>query len=290
MVKNSEVENYLPLSVVILSLNEEVRIGKAVSSVASFCGQLIVMDSYSTDRTLAVVQSEWKKNGRLDQDLVLISQVWRGFTQTRNDSLEWAGCPWIFWLDADEWVDTEKFKLWFKSVIEDESVLKKPSVVFKFPRKSIYMGHWVRFGGWSPDYKNRLSKKQGAEWKKGSRSADVHEDLLALDNSSPLKAKTFIYHFPFQNKSEHIETNRRYSRIMGLALAQEKMKMNQRPPTRFFIFVKSVFKFIENYFFKLGFLDLKVGLIIAYYSALSMKWRLEVARETMLLEQKDIKK
>ena len=270
---------FCSLSVVILTLNEEERISKAVKSVAQHCGQLIIVDSFSTDQTIQRVKKTWLKAGREARDLVVVVQKWQGFTKTRNESVQWASCPWIFWLDADEWVDSNTFFTWFKNHVENS--LSEVSSVFRFPRRSKYMNHWIRFGGWSPDLKSRLAKKNQSQWQGGNLGSDVHEDLHSLDGKPAEISPEYIFHLPFLSLQEHLDTNRRYSTLMAEAVAIHNIKNKKKPPSWAFIYIKSFVKFVENYIFKLGILDLWPGLVIAYFSALSMKWRLQKVRQIM---------
>ncbi len=269
------------LAAVILSLNEEKRIGRCVESLFPLAQTLIVFDSGSTDATLDIVAKTWKQAGRRQSDLWIISQKWRGFLKTRNESLDWAQShKWILWLDSDEWISSElsqELKDFFSQLKQREPLC------VKIPRLSFYRGRAIRHSGWFPDKKYRLGRSGKVVWRGGPDGAQVHEDLFPTtgerDNLS-LEFKGFIYHEPFLTLEEHRDTNKRYA----LLLAEAKFNQMERQgkialPGRAYIQIKACIKFIENFIFKFGFLDGISGLVICWESARGMKMRLERLRE-----------
>jgi glycosyltransferase involved in cell wall biosynthesis len=263
----------LPLSVVILTKNESQRVGRAVKSVASFCGELIVIDSQSVDGTLECVQKSWRELNRSPEDLIVRVQTWKGFTATRNESIQLARFEWVLWLDADEWVG-ENFGEELRLLLE-----RSKGTIVNFCRRSFYRGKFIRFGGWYPDRKRRLGQRKSIFWKTQADGSDVHEDLFTIgaENDSITQApeNVCLHHEPFLNLEEHQETNKRYAQLLAVGRAQKRIAQGLGAVSEFYIAIKFCVKFIENFVFKLGFLDGIPGWIIARESSISMKWRLE---------------
>jgi glycosyltransferase involved in cell wall biosynthesis len=257
------------ITVVVLTLNEEARVGRAVRSLAPLTGQLrlVVVDSESKDTTLAVAEAEWRASGGAERDLALVVRPWRGFVEARNASLEWARTPWVLWLDSDEWLSPELAR-------ELAELPASPPAdfpaAFRIPRQSYFLGRAIRHGGWFPDRKARLAQSGCCEWKGGPKGADVHEDLAAA--SWGLLRGT-IEHEPFRDAAEQEETNRRYSALLAEGHARDLRARGKRAPSRVYSSLRVLWKFFENYVWKLGFLDGFPGLRIAWGSAQSLGWR-----------------
>lgn len=268
-----------PVSVVILTLNERERMQRCLHSVRGF-EQVIVVDSLSSDGTLDCARELWNTWSESDQALTLVSRSWPGFTKARNQSLNWVRCPWVLWLDADEWVSEELFR--FCVQLPRESL---PRVVYELPRQSFFLGRKIRYGGWYPDYKRRLAPSQGALWKRGPQNSDVHEDLTLTNAVSFERLPGLhIFHEGFRDEKEQRETNELYSTLLAQGLSQKWIREKKLPPSRLYILFKGILKFLENYFFKLGFLDGIPGFKIALGSAWSMKQRLLKAKDLYFKE------
>jgi glycosyltransferase involved in cell wall biosynthesis len=262
----------IPVSVVILTLNEVERIERALSSVRHF-SQIIVVDSLSQDGTLEKARELWNLWGERPESLTLVSRSWRGYTQTRNESLNWVREKWTLWLDADEWLSDE-FLQWCAEQNWQEQIH-----VFELARQSYFLGHAIRHGGWYPDFKKRLAPSEKAIWQAGPLSSDVHEDLyLKGEETSFRRAVGHIYHEPFRDEEEQKKTNEHYSSLLAEGLAGKWMTQKRSLPTTFYICLKGFIKFIENYVWKLGFLDGVAGFKIAKGSAWSIQQRLLKAR------------
>ncbi|NCN42269.1 glycosyltransferase family 2 protein [bacterium] len=269
----------IPVSVVVLTRNEAERIERCLSSLKDF-KQVIVLDSLSCDCTLERAREVWAD---LDQDpsrLVLLSRDWPGFTKARNESLNWVHENWVVWIDADEWISEELAN-------SLRSFDKQQAKVLLLDRQSYFLGHRVKHGGWYPDRKRRVAPAGEAVWMSGPRSADVHEDLYLKNDlkSEPQLLQGTLFHEPFRNEEEQIETNQEYSSLLAVGVAEGWREKGRKAPSNLFIALKGVIKFVENFIFKLGILDGWVGYKIAKGSAQSMMWRLEKAKKIMIQEK-----
>ncbi len=268
----------LPISVVILTLNESERIERCLESVRKF-RQVIVVDSLSKDATLDRARSLWRSWGEDETRLTLVSRPWPGFTLARNESLGWVREPWVLWLDADEWVSPE-LVAWCGSLGALPSSDTAP--LYKVARQSFFLGTRIRHGGWYPDHKRRLALSLRATWRSGPHGSDVHEDLdVARDGefAMALLAQGEIFHEPFRDEAEQRATNELYSGLLARGLSERwRREGRKRGPSELFVCLKVIVKFLENYVLKCGFLDGRAGLKIATGSAWSMGERLRKAR------------
>jgi len=165
------------LSVVIITYNEEANIGRTLKSalplVANGNGEIVVVDSGSTDRTIEIARSLGAQ--------VFIEQ-WKGYAAQKNSAIAKASGDWILSLDADEEVESELVSeiatiVGVKPADPSSAVAGKPwcltlenrppargpsaSEVYGYwiPRKNFFLGRWIRHGGFSPDRKLRLFRR-----------------------------------------------------------------------------------------------------------------------------------
>lgn len=239
--------NKLEISVVLIALNEQDNIARAIRSV-SWADEVLVFDSGSTDKTMDIAKNMGAK---------VLEGGWQGFGKTKQAATELARHDWIFSLDCDEEVTGA-----LAAEIHKKFTELDPTAVYKIPRSSYFLGAWIRHGGWYPDYQGRLFNRKNAGW----NQAEVHEKVEA-------KAEAFMVsglnHYVFKNLEHQVNTNNRYSTLLAI-----QMGKNGKSFSMFHFLTKPAVKFIENYFLKLGFLDGWAGYVIAKNAAYSvfLKW------------------
>src|SRR5580704_11270067 len=134
------------LSVVLITQNEECNLQRTLESVMPLVrdgkGEIIVVDSGSTDRTVEIAQSYGAK---------VFVEAWKGFAEQKNSAMDKASTDWVLQLDADEALQPELAS-------EMEVALKAGSAItgFWIPRKNFFLGRWIKHGGFYPDPKLRL--------------------------------------------------------------------------------------------------------------------------------------
>ncbi|MGZ5134101.1 MAG: glycosyltransferase family 2 protein, partial [Flavitalea sp.] len=144
------------LSVVIITFNEENNIGRCIDSVKEVADEVIVLDSYSTDKTLEIATS---KGAKIHQ------QKFAGYGEQKNDALKLATHDLVLTLDADEALD---------SILTREILHEKKSPIYdgySMNRCTNYCGKFIRHGSWYPDIKIRLFNKKMGKWS----NARIHE-------------------------------------------------------------------------------------------------------------------
>jgi glycosyltransferase involved in cell wall biosynthesis len=236
------------LSVVIVTFNEEANLGRTLESVKALVadgkGEIILVDSGSTDRTVEIAVSFGAK--------VFVEQ-WKGYAAQKNSAIDKAAGDWILSLDADEEVDSELL-----GELTGREVIKGTPVGFLFRRKNYFLGRWIRHGGFWPDPKLRLFCRERGRFEDRA----VHEDIR-VDGPTRLIQHGALIHHSYPTLSDYIEHMNRYSSLGAEMVAA-------KGTVRFSVInivLRPLVTFLYNYFFRLGFLDGREGLLLHLYHA-----------------------
>jgi glycosyltransferase involved in cell wall biosynthesis len=230
----------LPISVYMITLNEIRRVRNALSSVAEWADEIVVVDSGSTDGTIEVLREFTDRVYHRD---------FTGFNAQYGYAQSLTKRSWVFYIDADEEVPPEladEIRALFKNG-------EPPADGYKIPRKTFYLGRWINHGGWYPDHVLRLYKKPKATWGTG-----LHPPCKLTLEGNTKKLKNHLYHYNFRDISHQIQTLDTYTRM-----AAEEMEQSGKDRALLKLLINPPFRFFRNYFIKLGFLDGLPGFIIA---------------------------
>ena len=233
------------LSVVIITLNEERNIGRAIESVERIADEIIVVDSYSTDRTKEICES---------RNVKFVQADWKGYSETKNYANSLADNNYIFSLDADEAVDKDLEK----TIIANKH--KGLTGVYTVNRKTNYCGKWINHSGWYPDKKIRIFPKDKTKWK----GEFVHEELEFSEGLNEVELPGHLEHYSYYNFTEHRARADKYSILTAKKMSAQGKKAGILKP-----YLSAIGRFISMYIFKLGFLDGRMGFKIAQISAQS---------------------
>ncbi|HVW63300.1 MAG TPA: glycosyltransferase family 2 protein [Puia sp.] len=229
-----------PLSVVIITYNEEKNITRCMQSVASVADEVIVLDSFSTDKTAFIVQ---ELGGRLHQ------QAFTGYGSQKNAAAALACHDHILFLDADELLSEELSK----SILREKSQ-GFPQDCYLMNRLNNYCGQWIRHGSWYPDRKLRLAHRKKSAW-----SLDIVHESLVPDKEARIGLLTGdLLHYTYSNYDDHVEKNNRYSRLSAQLLYEKGKKAGWIK-----IIINPFWAFFSSYFLRAGFLDGFNGFVIA---------------------------
>ena len=294
------------LSVVIITHNEEANIGHTLASVHPLVsdgqGEIIVVDSGSTDRTVEIAKSLGAQ---------IFVEEWKGYAAQKNSAIDKATGDWILSLDADESLETgaasavhllmskpdglTETELKNLSLVEGGDSLDTVELVmayeeahdlnpqrknakdipfalcgYWFRRKNFFLGRWIKHGGFWPDRKLRLFRRGYGRFEDRA----VHETLKVDGYTASLKTAALLHH-SYPTLSDYLDHMNRYS-----SLGAEIVATNGR--VRFSVFnivLRPLATFVYNYFFRLGFLDGLEGLLLHLYHAVYVSWKYAKAWE-----------
>ncbi len=293
----------MQLSVVIITFNEEANIARTLASVqplvADGNGEIIVVDSGSTDRTVEIAKSYSAK---------VFVEEWKGFAAQKDSAIDKATGDWLLSLDADEELESGTadaiHRLWLESVgspqsqprssqlARDSDSLETVEVVMALEeqrqhkstaqepqattdgywlrRKNHFLGRWMRHGGYWPDPKLRLFRRGSGRFEDRA----VHEDVKVEGHTGKLLGGALIHH-SYPSLSDYIEHMNHYSSL-GAEMVVAKGEVGFSFSN---IVLRPLFTFIYNYFFRLGFLDGREGLLLHLYHAVYVSWKYSKAWE-----------
>ena len=266
------------LSVVIITHNEESNLARTLQSVQPLVcdgkGEIIVVDSGSTDRTVEIAKSFGAK---------VFIEEWKGYAAQKNSAIDKATGDWILSLDADEEVERELGRL-MTFVISERPRHPKEELVtaidgarmshadisgYWIQRRNSFLGRWIRHGGFWPDPKLRLFRKGAGKFEDRA----VHEDVQLVGKTGQLEAA--LIHHSYPTLSDYIDHMNRYSSL-GAEMAVAK---GHTGFSIFNIVLRPAATFVYNYFFRLGFLDGREGLLLHLYHAVYVSWKYAKAWE-----------
>ncbi len=240
-------EKYLrkvPLSVAIITKNEEENIRSCLQSI-SFAGQVILVDSGSTDSTLQIAA---------EFGCEIYTETWRGFGPQKQLAIEKCRLPWILVLDADERIPPDTADI-IKKIVTDSNI---KDAGFSFPRKNYFQGRWIKHAGWWPDRIIRLFRKEAGRM----TTAIVHESVEVQGMVGELDVA--IEHFTESRLSKIIQKIDKYSTLGAEAAFREGKRSSTGGA-----FMRAFFTFNQDYFLRLGILDGRQGLTLAVTDAVN---------------------
>src|SRR5450755_1546355 len=267
------------LSVVIITFNEEANLSRTLASVrplvADGKGEIIVVDSGSTDRTVAIAKSFSAK---------VFVEEWKGYAAQKNSAIDKATGDWILSLDADEELDLQLQQALHEllasfdrlSVLSKETGDYSPAVADSgfdigtdfsglwIPRKNEFLGYWIRHGGYWPDPKLRLFRRGSGKFENRA----VHEDVHVEGFTRRIQSGALLHH-SYPTLSDYIEHMNRYSSLGAeMVVAKGRVRFSAIN-----IVLRPLAAFLYNYFLRLGFLDGREGLLLHLNHAVYVSWK-----------------
>ena len=255
----------MQLSVIVITLNEEKNIKRCLDSVQNIADEIVVIDSLSTDNTVAIARRCGAK---------IIEQQFLGYVEQRNFSAAQATYDWTLTLDADEVISPEL----------EQSILKvKASAdanVYQLKRLTNYCGKWIKHCGWYPDKKIRLFDRTKGTWAGGL----VHEYWKPYDKQEPIKTlQGDIHHYTFDTITQHIKQIQKYTDLNARSAADKG-----KTCSLFKIWFGPKWFFFSSYILKLGFLDGYYGYLVCRFSAYAKLMKYSKTRQYAEMKKRGI--
>ena len=234
----------LQLSVVIITFNEEKNIGRCLDSVKDIADDVVVVDSFSKDRTEEICMAKGAR---------FVQHKFDGHIEQKNWAATQAKFPHVLSIDADEAI-SEELK---KSILTAKANWTKDG--YYMNRLTNYCGKWIYHCGWYPDRKLRLFDSRKGKW--GGMNPHDKYEMNAGDGATGF-IKGDILHYSYNTLEDHYKQVEYFTGISSQGLFKEGKKAGLAV-----IYLSPVIKFIRDYIFKLGFLDGGAGYTISRISA-----------------------
>jgi glycosyltransferase involved in cell wall biosynthesis len=232
-----------PLSAVIITWNEEKDIGRCIDSLKNVADEIIVLDSFSSDNTVAIAKSK---------GAIVKQERFHGYIEQKNKALALASHNYVLSLDADEALSDTLVN----SILKEKFDFRHEA--YYMNRSNKYCGKFIKHGLWYPNQKLRLFDKRIAKW----GGMNPHDKIWLPEGNKAFFLRGDILHHAYNSIDEHIKRNEEISTIAAWSLYESGKKKHWSK-----IFVSPVWSFFHGYFLRLGFLDGYHGFVIATQTA-----------------------
>lgn len=229
--------NKQKVSIYVLTFNNERTIERCLNSLR-WADELVVVDSYSSDKTLEICRRYTDK---------IYQRQWTSHQEQYQHGADLTANRWVMFVDADEEVPPELAQ----EIKEELRSNNGQWDGYIAHRRTYYLGRWIRYGGWYPDYEIRVYDREKGRWAGG-----LHAKVKVDGRVKTLRNR--YLHYTYRDISDQVQTIDRYSQI-----AAEDMLREGRRFSLVNMVLHPPFRFLKEYIFKRGFLDGVPGLIIA---------------------------
>jgi glycosyltransferase involved in cell wall biosynthesis len=245
------------LSVAMIAMNEEANLPRTLETVR-WADEIIVVDSGSRDRTIEIAQSFGAKT---------TYHAFGGHGEQKNVALDLCSSDWTLLLDADEPL-TPELQQEIRQLLACEDGRAPKYDAYWIPRLNFIFGRWMRHGGFYPDRKLRLFRRGVARLSEG-----VGPHSTPQFQGPRGKLKHDMLHYAYPDLNIYLEHMNRYSSEIALLL--EKRGRISRSLAAFLWngVANPAATFIYNYFFRLGFLDGREGLLLHLNHSVYIHWK-----------------
>jgi len=229
-----------PISAITIAFNEEINISDCLESV-NWCEEIILVDAYSTDQTVKIAK---------DHSCKIYKHKWQGFAEQKAYALSKASHEWVISLDADERISHE-----LKDEINSKLNPNNKFDGFYIPRKSYFLGKWMKHSGWYPGYQLRLFRKSKTQ----VSEKRVHEGFL-VDGEVGYLADSII-HYTHPTITDSLEKMNSYSSL------EAEDRENSKTVHWYDLLLHPFAAFSRKYVAQKGILDGMSGFILAVITA-----------------------
>ncbi|MCP4006968.1 MAG: glycosyltransferase family 2 protein [bacterium] len=249
-----------PVSGVVICFNEADRIARTLESL-SFCDEIVVIDSCSTDGTAEVARRFTDR---------VIEQDFLGYVKQKNFALDQATHDWVVCLDSDE-VLTPELVLTIRAAIERDPEF---SGGFQLDRVTRFLGIWHDRGEWYPDWQLRVFRRSAGHW----TGLDPHDRVEVPGAVIRLEGR--FEHYNYRDLADHIQTIDKFSASLAQSMYDSGVRFRLLD-----LLVRPFTRFLKGYFlrqgFRLGLPGFLVSISTSYYVFMKYAklWELELRRE-----------
>jgi len=246
------------LSVAIITCDEERNLARTLASVR-FADEVIVVDSGSSDRTVEIAEAHGAK---------VFVREWPGFAAQKNFAISKCVGDWVLSLDADEEMSPE-----LATQIRLLLPTNPPSDAYYLNRRNLFLGRWVKRGGYYPDSKLRLFRRTAANFavQPHFEERPVHETMTFDGESSTLDFD--LIHHAYPTLEDYLEHMDRYSTLGAQLLLSQGRVSKSFLAFYWNILIVPHLSFFYNYILRLGFLDGREGLLLHLYHSTYISWK-----------------
>jgi glycosyltransferase involved in cell wall biosynthesis len=242
------------ISAIIITKNEERNILRCLESLTGVADEILVIDSFSSDNTVAICESN---GGRI------IQKKWMGYSETKNYGITEASYDYVLSIDADEALS---------DTLRDHIIKLKAEGfaldAYYINRLTNYCGKWIYHCGWYPDRKLRLWRKEAGRWE-----GLIHEEVHMISDCTSGRLKGDLLHYSYYSINEHLLQMNHFTDLM----AQSLIKQGKKVTLGKMIFSPGI-KFFKSYFFNRGYKDGYYGLVICVISSFATFLKYSKAR------------
>jgi ADP-heptose:LPS heptosyltransferase len=239
------------LTALIITFNEEHNIKELIENIA-FADEIIVVDSFSSDKTLEIAKSF--------ETVKVVQHPFENYALQRNFAIAQSTNPWVLFIDADERLTPELHKEIIQTIQQKDAL----SAYYMY-RTFMFENKKLNFSGWQTDKIIRLFQNDKALY---SEQKIVHEKLNVTGEIGKLKNK--LIHYSYNNYSSY----KQKMIVYGKLKAKEEFAKGTNP-NFFHYYIRPIYQFVYQYLIRLGILDGKKGAIICYLNALSVSARFQ---------------
>lgn len=233
------------ISAFIVCCNEERQIRRCLESI-KWCDEIVIVDSGSTDNTLAICQEYTSK---------VFYHPWQGYVGQKQHALSLCSGEWVLNLDADEEVSEELAQELRGFANSDNSRVNGCYL----NRVVFFLNRWWRKGGWYPEYRLRFCRRSATLW----GGDEPHEKASVTGNTTRCKGE--LYHYSFSDLADYVRrSNTLSSNATSTLLARGSVFSLSM------LLVRPVARFFKFYILKRGFREGIAGLIVALIEAYSV--------------------
>lgn len=238
-------QNRSTVSAFIICCNEERQIRRCLESI-TWCDEIVVVDSGSTDRTLDICREFTDK---------VVHRSWEGYISQKSYALSLCKSEWILNIDADEEVSPELARE-LQELLERDARSRLSTNGFLLNRAVYFLNRWWRKGGWYPEYRLRFCRRSATSWS----GEEPHEKAAVVGKTARCQGE--LYHYTFSDIADYVRRTNTLSSNATATLLRKGVR-----PSLINIIGRPIARFIKFYILKQGFREGVAGLIVAAIEA-----------------------